>query len=148
MALIGAVLAAALSSVPAAADACGDGSTLEINACLGERLRRHEAELARYAAAARERLRQQSREASAGEASAKDALRWFDEAERAWWQYRDAECRAVYAYWSGGTIRGMKALRCKILLTQERQHTIWSEWLTYPDQTPPILPEPPPATFP
>jgi hypothetical protein len=34
-------------------------------------------------------------------------------------------------------------LSCQIKLTQLHTHTIWLEWLTYMDSTPPILPEPP-----
>jgi uncharacterized protein YecT (DUF1311 family) len=72
----------------------------------------------------------------------------FDAAEAAWSQYRDAACSAVYDYYSAGTIRGIKSLKCRMIKTQEHTHTIWSDWLRYEDDTPPILPEPPPATFP
>ena len=47
-----------------------------------------------------------------------------------------------------GTIRGLKFLKCQIILTQEHAHTIWREYLRYEDSTPPILPEPPPPVFP
>ena len=56
--------------------------------------------------------------------------------------YRDAECGAVYDYWSGGTIRGTEQLACQIDLTRRHTHTIWRLWLTYMDSTPPLLPEP------
>ena len=39
-----------------------------------------------------------------------------------------------------GTIRGTMELNCEIFLTRQ---ACWSEWLTYMDDTPPILPEPP-----
>ncbi len=70
------------------------------------------------------------------------ALAEFDKAQTAWIAYRDAECGAIYDYWSSGTIRNTIALTCEIDLTRRHTHTVWSEWLTYMDSTPPILPEP------
>lgn len=116
--------------------------------CISDRLAQHEAALAVYVSAARERIRRVSAEASPGSDSVAKALSGFDEAELAWSKYRQAECAAVYEYWSQGTIRGLKSLKCRIVLTQHHAHTIWSEWLRYEDDTPPILPEPPQATFP
>lgn len=137
------IMAGAVVGAPAAS--C-DGNTQEMEVCLGERLTRHEANLARYVAAARKRLGEAGAKASDG-ATAR-ALSGFDAAEAAWRTYRDAECGAVYDYWSAGTIRGLKSLKCRMILTQRHTTTIWSEWLRYEDDTPPILPEPPQATFP
>ena len=71
-----------------------------------------------------------------------EALVDFDKAETLWTSYREAECGAVYDYWRAGTIRTSMELTCEIDLTQRHTHTVWSEWLTYMDSTPPILPEP------
>lgn len=125
-----------------------DGNTREMELCIRDHLAQHEAALAAYVSAARERIRRASAEASPGPDSVAKALGGFDEAELAWSKYRQAECAAVYDYWSQGTIRGLKSLKCRIILTQRHAHTIWSEWLQYEDDTPPILPEPPQATFP
>jgi uncharacterized protein YecT (DUF1311 family) len=123
--------------------ACPDGTTLDINRCFSDRLDRADADLARYAAAVRKRLKQEAAEATAGDTSAGDAAKGFQAAEKAWSSYRDAECGAVYSYWSTGTIRDVEDLSCQIRLTRLHTHTIWLQWLTYMDSTPPILPEPP-----
>jgi uncharacterized protein YecT (DUF1311 family) len=123
--------------------ACPGGTTLEINRCYSGRLERAEADLARYIAAARKRLKQEAAETDAGDISASNAAKGFEVAEKTWASYRDAECGAVYSYWSTGTIRDVEALSCQTDLTRQHTHTIWLQWLTYMDSTPPILPEPP-----
>jgi uncharacterized protein YecT (DUF1311 family) len=140
-------LVGAISSTPRADSSC-NGNTHEIEVCVSERLTRHEANLAVYVSAARDRIRRAVAEAPVGASTIQNAPKEFDAAEIAWSKYRDAECDAVYDYWSQGTIRGLKSLNCRIILTQRHAHTIWSEWLRYEDDTPPILPEPPPATYP
>lgn len=52
------------------------------------------------------------------------------------------ECDAVYEWWREGTVRGAMALGCEIRVTKARTMTIWRNWLTYPDRSPPLLPEP------
>ncbi|HLZ76236.1 lysozyme inhibitor LprI family protein [Phenylobacterium sp.] len=141
------VLALALASTLATRGAhappgCPGETTLEINACFGERLQRADAELARYAAAARSRLKREAATAPPGDTSAAKALGGFQASERAWSAYRDAECGAVYDNWSAGTIRTVEDLACRIGLTRLRTHTVWENWLTYMDSTPPVLPEP------
>jgi uncharacterized protein YecT (DUF1311 family) len=137
-------IAVALSNASAAVVPCFDGNTLEMNQCLSERLSRREADLATYVSAARNRIQGEIGQ----DGVPPTALHGFDTAEAKWSNYRDAQCNAVYEYWSAGTIRGLKSLKCRIILTQQHSHTVWSEWLRYEDDTPPILPEPPPATFP
>lgn len=50
-------------------------------------------------------------------ASTKSAL---IEAERAWIKYRDADCRAVYNHWKGGTIRTSMELGCRQERAEQR----------------------------
>ena len=114
-------------------DDCPGPTTLEINNCMARELDRAQAELHRYVMAAGKRLRQEDQAVAVG---------GFDKAETSWTAYRDTECDAVYAYWSEGTIRNAMELGCKIKLTREHTHAIWRLWLTYPDSTPAILPEP------
>ena len=64
------------------------------------------------------------------------------DAQAKWQEYKSKQCEAVYLRWQQGTIRGPKAVRCDLDLTRQRTHRIWSDFLTYPDSTPPILPEP------
>lgn len=113
---------------------CSSGVTPIINQCAAADLADSEERLRRYLSAARKKL-------LADPESAPVAKR-LDEAQSAWETYRDAECNALYDYWSGGTIRTVMALSCKLSLTDERTHVVWQTWLTYPDSTPPLLPEP------
>ena len=133
-------LALAASAPPVESDC--SGSTLEVDACAARVLSDVEAEHLRYAQAARARLKEEARQAGPGERGVTRAIRGFDKAEVAWALYRDAECGAVYDWYSAGTIRGGMALSCRLRLTRARTYAIWREWLTYPDSTPPILPEP------
>jgi uncharacterized protein YecT (DUF1311 family) len=137
--MIGIAILAAASVAAAQPEAnCPDGNTLEVNDCLSARLDKADDALKRYLAAARQRLKSDA----ADDAGVAKALAGFDKIQAAWTAYREAECGALYDYWSSGTIRTSMELTCKIDLTRQRTHTVWSNWLTYMDSTPPILPEP------
>jgi uncharacterized protein YecT (DUF1311 family) len=112
---------------------CPGATTIEVNACFEARLKASDANLNRYFRAALRRARKESGD---------DAARKLVRAERSWIAYRDAECGLVFDHWSGGTIRVSMELDCRIRLTQLRAYTIWRDWLTYADSTPPLLPRP------
>jgi uncharacterized protein YecT (DUF1311 family) len=138
----------AVSAAPQADPQCDVGSELQNNECLAERAERYDTELASYVFAARQRLEHEGRESAADTASARRALERFSEAEAAWSKYQDAECAAIYEHLSDGSIRNSAALRCRIALTRSHTHTVWADWLTYFDDTPPIQPEPPATALP
>jgi uncharacterized protein YecT (DUF1311 family) len=119
---------------------CPDETTLGSNRCWSGRLAKADSELARYLATARIEVKRRA-DSPDGPKTA-DALRQFDVAQKAWSAYRDAECGAIFDYWSGGTIRDLEALACRTHLATLRTHTIWLHWLTFMDSTPPLLPEP------
>ena len=111
---------------------CAEAMTTHaIDACLADALNRAEHSRARYLAAALERLRERP-----------EVARMVASADKAFLAYRDTQCDAVLEDWKDGTIRGAMALSCRIDLTEARTHTIWRDWLTYLDSTPPLLPEP------
>jgi uncharacterized protein YecT (DUF1311 family) len=140
-----AVLAATVGLAGAqAAPKCPGDNTIEINDCMSATLTKAQADLDRYLAAARKRLKSEA----ADDAGSAAALADVDKVQAAWVAYSKADCDAVYDNWSAGTIRTAMALTCEIDLTRQRTHTVWSEWLTYMDSTPPILPEPSTATAP
>ncbi|PHY21796.1 lysozyme inhibitor LprI family protein [Caulobacter sp. BP25] len=129
------LFALALASVPQ--PRCPNAvTTIEVNTCLGAALMDLDKEMDRYYDAAVARLTAEHR------APANDALSELARAQTAWRTYRDAECGAVYSYWREGTIRTTVALDCQISLTRLRVFSLWRDWLTYPDSTPPILPRP------
>jgi len=129
------LFALALANAPQSR--CPDAvTTIEVNACLGAALMDLDKEMDRYYDAAVDRLKAEHR------APADEALSELARAQTAWRTYRDAECGAVYSYWREGTIRTNVALNCQISLTRLRVFSLWRDWLTYPDSTPPILPRP------
>jgi uncharacterized protein YecT (DUF1311 family) len=132
----GVAAAAAANSKP-----CPGDTTRAIEACLESDARNADADLARYVAAARARLTREAKGEPGNPQSAR-ALAGLDRAEAAWALYRKAECDAIYAWWEDGTIRGAMSETCWTGLTRLHTHTIWRDWLTYMDSTPPILPEP------
>lgn len=117
-----------------AATQCPGETTPEIAACQADGLAQAQKEMARYIAAAEGRMRKS--------ADPEHALADFHTAQQHWKQYQQAECNAVYAAWSDGTIRSSMALSCMLHLTHSRTMDIWQMWLTYPDSTPPTLPKP------
>jgi uncharacterized protein YecT (DUF1311 family) len=137
----------ALLNSPAAAPSavtlvdCQGDSTTEVDACLLNRETRALTTLAKYQAAVRARLAREMKASPPVGPEATSSAR-FDAAETAWAAYREAECGAVFDYWRAGTIRVSREQICRIRLTVQHTHTIWREWLTFPDQTPPLLPEP------
>ena len=113
---------------------CVGISTSDVERCLELKLKHAESELERYTAAAIKRI---------GQGDDPDqALESFHTSQDNWSAYRNAECGAVYDFWSTGTIRGVKSLTCDRRVTETRIHEIWFNFLTYVDSTPPILPEP------
>ncbi|MCK0129836.1 DUF6265 family protein [Erythrobacter sp. F6033] len=114
---------------------CDDAyTTFAMNGCYADLLRQADALRSKYLAAALEH------HSDRAELAAK-----ITAADLAFTSYRDAECGAVYEDWKDGTIRGLMSLTCRIGMTDKRTRTIWQNWLTYADSTPPVLPEPAPT---
>lgn len=117
-----------------AAAPCSETTTRAAEECLAAELAVVDARLNRYYDAAVSRLERQEETG---------ALARLRASERAWIAYRERECHAVWEYWKPGTIRGVFDAECRLRLTKDRTLTIWRNWLTYVDRTPPLLPEPP-----
>jgi len=98
-------------------------------------------ELSRYVAAARQRIADLTAK-EGGLGATKDTLARFDASQAAWIDYRKAECEAVYDRWSDGTIRGAMYEGCWTSLTRTRTMEVWANWLTFMDDTPPLMPKP------
>ena len=111
------------------------GNTLEIINCQGRELARLNSTLRRYLAAAQQRERLLAREDGRRPAD-------LEQGQRAWEAYRTAACTEVYQHWGSGSIRGPMTMACQLDLTRERLQRIWSDFLTFPDGSLPLLPEP------
>jgi uncharacterized protein YecT (DUF1311 family) len=134
------LLASCAASAAAADDGaqaaiCPGETTLEINQCLAQQQQRAQARLDKYVEAAMKRYAEEQPAVRLG----------IEASEKAFEAYREIECATVYENWKDGTIRGAMDLGCQIALTDERTHTVWSNWLTYMDSAPPDLPEPKPT---
>lgn len=73
--------------------------------------------------------------------SEKEVMEKISFADNAFKKYRESQCDATYNYWDGH-YKDFKYHECYIKITQNSTHEIWNDFLTYPDSTPPILPEP------
>jgi uncharacterized protein YecT (DUF1311 family) len=119
-----------------APERCPDAvTTLDMDHCIAAIVQRAQERQAKYLAAAIARY--------ADESEVTDRIKASD---AAFSEYERAECGAVYQLWIEGSIRNVMALQCKLVLIDRRTHTIWRNWLTYMDSTPPILPEPEPTS--
>jgi uncharacterized protein YecT (DUF1311 family) len=96
-------------------DRCYEGAStrLEVAPCLEKMLAGAETELDKTQHQARKEL-----ESLAKVTGRHDALRDFDEAQRAFIRYRDAQCRFVEAQAEPGTGAGDMRLDCMIRLTR------------------------------
>ncbi len=119
-----------------------DGSTRRMSECGASILERAEAKRYMYLIEAIERLNGRMEQEVELRPSLAEDVKATDKAFTA---YRDAECGAVYDRNIMGSIRNLEYLACAINLTDARTHTIWKNWLTYMDSTPPVLSEPKPT---
>ena len=110
-------------------------TTVDMNDCYGEVYARALAKKNHYQEAALQRHK--------GQSAVTDLLRASDMMFEA---NRKSECRAVWENWSDGSIRTVMSITCSIRLTDKRTRTIWENWLTFMDSTPPVLPEPQPTS--
>jgi uncharacterized protein YecT (DUF1311 family) len=117
-------------------------TTFAMQECLGRQLRQADQDLERYVERAQRRL---SAEQDLPAGTLAQALADLAESQRSWQLARDRYCQALWSFWSGGTVRGPMLLSCRIALARERQRRIWLDFLSFPDGSPPLLPEPPSA---
>lgn len=120
---------------PARRSSCDDATTtIEMNRCYAGLVNTSGARHRAYIDAARERYKDD-----------RDMLQALNEGEEAFVKYRLQECAAVRKSFEGGSIQNVMFLECLIERTDARTRTIWQNWLTYGDSTPPALPEPRPT---
>ena len=102
-------------------------NTLQINECRFAEFKITDGKLNQVY---RQVLNELAERAKDDDTSASAARQELITAQRAWLQFRDGECGALYTYYENGTIRNMAALQCKIDLTNERIATL-GRWLDH-----------------
>jgi uncharacterized protein YecT (DUF1311 family) len=113
-------------------DICDDPrNTYEINRCLSLKIENAEKVLNKYFVESKNRY-----------TGYPEVLAAISNSQKEWIQYRDAHCDSIYEIYKEGTIRGIMGGSCMLEVTYTRTHELWQNYLTYPDSTPPILPEP------
>ncbi|RZV49373.1 MAG: DUF1311 domain-containing protein [Sphingomonadaceae bacterium] len=122
---------------------CG-GNMQEISACVAQAAVRSEDRMRSYYVKAVERSREPDFEGDTSGAVTEAHLSY---SQLLFQQHRDAECLAVYSRFGNGSIRNAEAQACRLHLNNARTHDLWKRWLTFPDGTAPLLPEPQPITI-
>ena len=106
-------------------------TTIENNTCLAQQLAVATKQMDQYIAKAKARFADQPK-----------VIASIEHSQQNWLLYRQSHCDSVYAIWSDGTIRGTMFGECMLKLTKQRTYQVWVDYLTYIDNTPPLLPEP------
>ncbi|WP_105167908.1 lysozyme inhibitor LprI family protein [Pseudoalteromonas sp. T1lg23B] len=106
-------------------------TTVQINQCMNKELIAAETLMEQYLAKSISRYTQDPTSVSS-----------INKSQMIWLDYRQAHCGAVFNTWREGTIRTAMSVDCKIKLTQQRTHSLWTSFLTFEDSTPALLPEP------
>ncbi len=106
-------------------------TTIDINHCISQEIENANHSLIHYLAKAKERYSDQA-----------TVVASIDQSQQDWLVYRQSHCSSLYELWSDGTIRGTMFGECMLKLTNQRTHQIWQDYLTYMDDTPPLMPEP------
>lgn len=106
-------------------------NTLQINYCAKLKLDNAEAEMKRYL------------DKSIAQYTADTyVVESINIAQSAWKSYSKSQCDSVFTMFRDGSLRVVMTLSCRTKLTQQRTHELWSQYLTYMDNSTPILPEP------
>lgn len=133
----------ALAPVP-----CAEATTtLAMTECLMVEVRRAEGELDRILQTAQQRLDRERSE---------ERLRPFPPnkpidlaaTQRLWLAYRQAHCSDIAQRWRGASLRPVVTAECLLRLSKARSRELWRAYLTFPDGTAPLLPDPDPPALP
>ncbi len=123
---------AACAAEETTTDNCAEAmTTLAMNQCAQAEVEQAEKQLEAYLTAARERYAEDA-----------EALAALEAAQQSWSEFRKHQCAAVYSLWRDGSIRGLMHGQCMLQQTRQRTHDIWQVYLTFMDDSPPVLPEP------
>ena len=100
-----------------AEEPCRTRTTVEINQCAQQTLARRDRELNDAYQALLKTLAPADKDDAVDYAATR---RLLQQAQRAWVQFRDSDCRAKYMRSAGGTVRDIAALSCQIAHTELR----------------------------
>lgn len=134
--------ASAVETAAPLSESCDrSGSMPEMKGCAQNDLTREQARMKRYLDAAMVRARGRD-EGSIEYGPRSRQAAYLSESQKAWEAYAASRCAGVREETSGGTMGGLGYAWCMTTTTRQRTHDVWSDYLTYADTTPPVLPEP------
>lgn len=122
-------------------------TTLAMTECLMVEVRRAEGELERMVQAAQQRLDRERREAIRRPQPLEGPID-LASTQRLWRAYRQAHCGDIARRWRGASLRPVATADCLLRLSKARSRELWNTYLTFPDGTPPLLPDPDPPAGP
>ncbi|VTU24952.1 hypothetical protein H6CHR_02296 [Variovorax sp. PBL-H6] len=114
-----------LPGIVFAQEPCRTRNTAEINQCAQQALERKDRELNTAYQALLKSLDPTDKADAIDYAGAR---RLLQQAQRAWIQFRDNDCKAKYMLNAGGTVRDIAALSCQIEHTEQRTKQL-RDWL-------------------
>lgn len=122
------VLLLLCAGIAHADDDCKDANnTVEMNDCMSKQAKAAEATLNQTYRQVLASLKGADNQAQQSyPASTRAAL---VDAQRAWIKYRDADCKAVYNRWKGGSIRDVMMLGCMKDRAEQRTHELLEGFL-------------------
>ena len=131
----------ALAPVP-----CAEATTtLAMTQCLMVEVRRAESELDHILQTAQQRLDRERREERRRPFPPNKPIDLAG-TQRLWRAYRQAHCGDIAERWRGASLRPVVTAECLLRLSKARSRELWSAYLTFPNGTAPLLPDPePPA---
>lgn len=131
------LFAAGLSAQDPEPDPCKGFSTSDMAACGEIRIAAAERELERYKAVVQKQIDEIDDPQYRADAQAD-----FDNANKLWPDYLEAECGAIVDSWGEATIRVPVHYGCLISAIEYRTYGLWQNWMRPPEHRPPLLPEP------
>ena len=118
-------------------------TTLAMTECLMVEVRRAESELDRILQTAQQRLDRERREELRRPFPPNKPIDLAG-TQSLWRAYRQAHCGDIAQRWRGASLRPVVTAECLLRLSKARSRELWSAYLTFPDGTAPLLPDPDP----
>ncbi len=116
--LLGLALASGGGVPSQPADPCGGKLGAAFGSCMEEKVSASRALLAKYLEASRRIVAERPAD-----------LKAVDTSQRLWESFVEADCAAASEHFSGGSVRSLQAVECRLAHEEERRYWLWSRYL-------------------
>ncbi|MEB3256404.1 MAG: lysozyme inhibitor LprI family protein [Synechococcaceae cyanobacterium] len=142
VALVGLALPSATRASGSAGSPCAEATTtLAMTECLLGEVRRADLVVERYLRRSQQRLDREGGEALRPPLPQEPRID-LAATQRLWLAYRQAHCGDTARRWRGASLRPVVTAECLLRLSKARSRELWHAYLTFPDGTAPLLPDP------